>query len=724
MLRVRVALTVFALVSVPALAAAQFEALKVEGGRVALHFEEAMLEAHGLSLENLVQTADSGDALAEGMEVPLVSFLVDDSTDLLFLVGRSEGFVPYGVIGGTVTAFGGFELVSKATGQRVDFQGFRIYSTPVENDGPGGEPDPDYFFMAQAGNGLAAPRPEDGDFLLCYVKISFDPEGEPYTPGGHSQPQVLIKAWDLIVTEALARKLGQPELEGLVLGTGKIVGGVAPFGGSWTYPPGQNPWTPYAGGGSGGAADGGTGLDVKLGILNSIKQLGHVGTYPDGRVGMATATTSCNVGDVDVPWLKPMNEDHPGITQSLYRQMGDRFEQVGAAWVKHGFFALSSSQCTPCQNGSPNGTWLGVGCSDTYGTSNNGDRFYLGPRDEWNPITAEWTACGSFFDGIPVDCLRDQGGSGFGPVDHRLEAFDYDLGLAGAQYFYEANYLVRNDVNLINNIGSRECTMSWNGSSWSFSTPSGGNPLIEGPAINRYGEFRSEAAIKNGGSVVLAVQTRDLGNGLWRYEYALYNWNLDRKVRSFSVPSCGNATDFYFHDIDDLPENDWVPVESGGNLTWTFPDVFPAGHKVAGPLEYSTLYNFGFTSTAPPASRNAALGIHDPGPGGNLLGTPTLAPECLNLTASSLSPTPNVVFDLVMTGGSGQAMLALLEVGGVPLADAPLIGPFPFVGGVASLTGSMPASASGLSFLLIGAEVTTSPLTKVAASNLLTLEVQ
>jgi hypothetical protein len=733
MIMIRALLVATLLSTLVGTATAQWSVYRVEEGQVVLHIEPQTLHAAGLEIVDLLETAEGADPLLMSTEPPFLSFAVDASSDLLFLVGHDSGFVPYGVLGGTVQTIGGFGLRSTATGRTVDFENFVVHPQEVRNDGPGGEPDPDYFHLSQAG------EERGGDFKLCYVKIAFDPEGlggyGGVGPGDHVKPVVRIKSWDLVVGPALAQKLDRPDLLGRTLGSGAIEATATEWTGAWSYPKGQNPWTPYGGGsprtgsGSGpgtGPGDGGV-VDVKLGILSGITQLGHVGTFPDGRAGLSTATTSCNVGDLQVAWLAPMNENHPGITQSLYRMLGHRFEQVGTAWVKHGFFALANSQCTTCQGGSPQGLFLGVGCSDTYGTSNNGNRTYLGPRDEWNPHTAEWEACGSFFDGIPVDCQRDQNGSGFGSVNHRLEAFDYDLDNLGASYFYESNYLVKDDADKFNNIGSRACTMSWSGSAWNFTTPSAGsgNPLIAGPAINRYGDLRTVVDIgPDDGRVVLAVKTVDLGGGLWRYEYALFNWDLHRKVRAFTVPTCGSAFDFYFHDIDDQAANDWAPTQSAGNLTWEFPDVSLPGHKVAGPLGFATLYNFGFTSNAAPGSRNAVLELHEAGAGGDLHGAATLGPACMNLSATTMSPEPDVSFDIVLQEGSGQAMLAVMEIAGVPLGSAILIGPVPFVGGVASVPAVVPPSATGIEFLLLGAEVTTGPLTLVELSNSLRLKIQ
>jgi hypothetical protein len=116
------------------------------------------------------------------------------------------------------------------------------------------------------------------------------------------------------------------------------------------------------------------GLNVKLGILGGLQVYGHQGTYPNGLTAMAMSTTSCNNGTVNVPWLQAMNANHPVIAFLAVRESNGRMQQISdRSYVKHGFYALSSSQCTPCQNPS-NGTFLGVGCSDTYGVGNNSDR--------------------------------------------------------------------------------------------------------------------------------------------------------------------------------------------------------------------------------------------------------------------------------------------------------------------------------------------------------------
>jgi hypothetical protein len=700
----------------PALTA-QLQPIQTDGGRVAIHFLDDVLLQSGLELHGVQETMPTGTSFEEAMDGDLIGFRIADGDSILVLQGEDEEFVPYGVLGGSVAVEGGFTLNSPSTGKSVDFTGFVMKPTDVRNDGPAGDPDPDYFYISTAAD------PDAGDFVLCYVKVFFSPDAG-YE---HVEPdQLRIKAWDMIVTPELGAKLDRPDLVGRVLGYGKLDAEILPFEGDWEHPEGQNIFTPWQNGP--GEDDGyqGSVLDVELGILSSITQLGHTGTFPNGRAGLSMSTTSCNPGDVNVTWLAAMQENHPGIAMQLYRAMGGRFEMVGTSWIKHGFFALSNSQCYPCQNPSP-GNFLGVGCSDTYGTSNNGDRFWLGPRDEWDPHAGTWTCEGSYFDGSPVDCQRDENGAGNGSVNHRLEAFDYDLDNQGAEYYYEAFYMVKDDQKIDNNIGSRKCTMSWNGFSWNFNTASSGsgNPLVQGPAIERWPDADMSTRADFGaddGTVIVAVNTTNLGGGFWRYEYSVFNWTVDRRFREFSVPNRGAIIDPYFHDTDDDPSNDWVVSNDGNNAKWVFPDVFVSGHKVGGPIELATIYNFGFTSKRAPATRDAAMRVHDVGDGGDLIAVETLAPGDVALSASDLSPTDNDTIDLEVRGGQFGAMIGVIAVSGIPIE--PLIltaAPVPFVGDLATESLFIPAGLNGLEFDMIAADYDTSV---VRLSNIATLAIE
>src|SRR5690349_9264810 len=152
------------------------------------------------------------------------------------------------------------------------------------------------------------------------------------------------------------------------------------------------------------------GTDVKLGALVPVQVLGHGGAHPTGYTAITLGTTACNVGTVDVPWIAAMQANHPVVAFLVARELNGRMRQISdRSYVKHTFSALSNSLCTPCQNPS-NGTFLGVGCSDTYSAANNSDAYHLGPAWEIDPWLGSWTPACSYFDqgdpaaSPPQDC--------------------------------------------------------------------------------------------------------------------------------------------------------------------------------------------------------------------------------------------------------------------------------------------------------------------------------
>src|SRR5690606_29786942 len=91
------------------------------------------------------------------------------------------------------------------------------------------------------------------------------------------------------------------------------------------------------------------------------------------------------------------------------------------------------------------------------------------------------------------------------------------------------------------------------------------------------------------GRAKLAVRATDLGNGTWRYDYALHNLDFSRAVMqgsepnlrvlsstgfdrfSLPVPSDATITDLWFSDGDLDAGNDWIASSTGGQLSWTAP---------------------------------------------------------------------------------------------------------------------------------------------------------
>lgn len=363
----------------------------------------------------------------------------------------------------------------------------------------------------------------------------------------------------------------------------------------------------------------GQSIDVTLGQLYGLTAQGHIGTYPNGRAGLSAATTSCNSGDVTVPWNQAMAETHPFIGLALFRELDGTLEMIGKNWMKHGWYALSSNQCNLGCSPS-DGSYLGIGCSDTYSAGNNGERYHLGPRSEVNPHTGLWVACGSFFDEPTTpdaDCGRDYFGAAANSVEHRLEVADADLDLVGATYVYEGEYVVAGDTKPENSIGWRTCTMDWTGSNWDFDDVGGGVTPTYGLYVETWGDESERVAVDvDDSEVVLAVKVTDLGGGQWHYEYALYNWQSWREVHSFSVP-VGNATisNIGFHDPDGDAGNDWTASQSAGYVTWSTDDY--ATDPDANSLEFQSMFNFRFDADAPPVASSATGVPFQVGPSGS-----------------------------------------------------------------------------------------------------------
>jgi hypothetical protein len=156
------------------------------------------------------------------------------------------------------------------------------------------------------------------------------------------------------------------------------------------------------------------------------------------------------------------------------------------------------------------------------------------------------------------------------------------------------------------------------------------------------------------GRAFLAFKVTNPSAGVWRYEYALYNENLDRGIQSFTVPlGCGiTVSNLGFHAPLNHPgfPNDgtqgdagfgnapWPSNQTAGALSWNT-ETF-AQNQNANAIRWGTLYNFRFDSDKPPLATNATIGFFK-------TGTPvtvaTLGPNGCNVTPTpspTATPTP------------------------------------------------------------------------------------
>jgi hypothetical protein len=373
------------------------------------------------------------------------------------------------------------------------------------------------------------------------------------------------------------------------------------------------------------------GPDVIVGDLPSMAQFGTSGT----RVGLGVATTSCNAGNVQLNWFAMPNTDHPVIPQNLYRMRGgasnnERFEMIGQSWLKHAFTALQQNACGFGCASSGTGTRLGVGCSDPYSASLNADQNGLGSRAWVNAFTGAYPGT-----------ARNHTGHTHTGASHRVLVESNDLNPTsnvGATYYAEAQYVTPHEYawcqsnpgqcNMYNNVSYRRFNVSGSGTSYSF-TPVGATVRTE-PAINAWPGAtvnRFEPAPGVDGQAYVAYKVSGPVNGVYHYEYAVYNQNLDRSIREFAVPlGCGVSltnVEFYAPINEAGSANDgtlnsagysnapWTVNQTTGAITWST-ETF-AQNQNANAIRWGTMYNFRFDSTRPPHTTTATIGFFKTG---------------------------------------------------------------------------------------------------------------
>ena len=443
------------------------------------------------------------------------------------------------------------------------------------------------------------------------------------------------------------------------------------------------------------------GTDVSLGILDSLTSFAHTGSLPTGNNALAMSTTSCNLGSVNVPWLAPMEDNHPLIAFLMTRvepDLGRMIQISNYSHLKHGWFALSNSQCIPCQNPSP-GTFLGIGCSDTYSQFNNSDNFYLGPAEEIDPWLGTWDPVCSYFDAglnptAPFDCdgnrsLSASQANSLGPLGNRMLVSDADLSVAGAGYFYAGYFVIQGEpeANRENNAAWRRVTGNFGSGS-----PFGGGPQWSfndvtaqafGTVLNGWPGATVTSGLNGTDDGRVYVATKVTGpdqDGVYHYEYAFHNRDNNRAVGAVRFPYCdgGTVQNPGFHDVDDDVSNNWNSSVNGAELSFSTSN---------NPLRWNSIYNVWFDSTAPPVEGSITLDAFFPGPGASSFEIPAVVPSsgylahvgdgCTEFaTAGDLVPNGqptlgNTGFAVGLTSGVPAATPVLLYGGGLS-ASTPL----------------------------------------------------
>ena len=369
--------------------------------------------------------------------------------------------------------------------------------------------------------------------------------------------------------------------------------------------------------GEGGTADSQAGPDVIVGEIPDIARYGPATYNGVEYASYAFGSTSCNVGSTQLQWQPNPSNLHPTIPQNLYRVKDGAIEQIGLGWCKHGFCALQQTlcgTCTPAGSGCP--TVLGVGCSDPYTATLNGNQSDLKGRGPINASTGYFS--GTYTDPTIPSTLPTS-------LQKRVIVARADLDPAlnvGAQYFAECRYIHIDDAtagNDNNNASYRKLTV---GSTWStqlgFPLTLSGSTAQGQPAIMAWKVVHADVVTTNvdvtgDGRFIVGSRAIDNGNGTWRYEFAVQNLNSDRCGGSFSVPLPAGAvvTNVGFKSPKYLngetyTNAPWTSSVTSSAVTWTCEANTNAN---ANALRWSTIYSFRFTCNLAPTSGTSTLGL-------------------------------------------------------------------------------------------------------------------
>lgn len=478
-----------------------------------------------------------------------------------------------------------------------------------------------------------------GEFDRIPVFLVHDAEGNHLATITHSHTIIRPEAADIIFHNAdikasagLARLLGQPAVQDMPIGqiwldVGLQIPPDADLSGHGVDYSGRGlscadrPWWPQ------------DGHEVDVALIG-IGAVAGGGFEPEtGRLKITPQATLENRGAADVPWFEQFEpaepslypyepgDQHPFLVWNAYRIMDGRIEQLGASGAKHAFFTINVG----CDLNCGNGNILWPGCQDTYSVSNNDSPAYQGPRDEIVASMGLWDSCGSFFD---PGCNGSQSGYS-GNWNSRLLVDSAELDYSEANYFVDAWYVIQYDVNIWNTMGYHR--INPNASMLGGYTFNPLGPFVEGPPLAEWVAEDSSDPMEGHeivvvpsltpeqpypynmpqGHVRVLAKVHDLGNGLYRYNYAVMNFDLDRGLADFIVPVAEGASvsETWMGGPPDVLSSPWLAQFQAVRV------VFSPPSNVIQP--WFTLYNFELVTDQAPVADGAVrltlAGSEEPG---------------------------------------------------------------------------------------------------------------
>lgn len=488
---------------------------------------------------------------------------------------------------------------------------------------------------------------EGGQTWLSVDRLMFNAQLQP----GHA----FIRTSDVQLTPLLAARLQQPWTSGWTVAELRLH---SPWRAPATpFPKGSEPphWsgTPAPGGGTyqidvfmreltlqytrcrgcdgPGGGDGEVVFTPNVTLVNNINDGTAMATVAGDPLG-----TSAALWTADVPWYTKFtppsdpyqNDQHPFLIWNLYRlDANGAITPIGRSGLKHAFSTINAPHSTEhlCDTSHGNNV-LGRACLDTYGVSSNDSAYDLGPRQELLPSVGIWARCGSIYDSN-CDGLYDQ--PSLGSYDFRMLVRESQVTAAsfpGSQWLIEAWYIIRDDINIYNSMGTRGLSLQWTAPPapvWAVSHA--GSAFRLGPAIERWLEAApgnlvvqtSERLQTPHGQLQAAVRVTAVGEQ-YRYDYAVMNFDYRygtlqgeapnprlttaRSIARIQIPHAAAAsiTLAEFADGDAQADNNWSLAVDAAEAVWHAPN---AGSE----LPWGALYRFSFISNHPPVPQPVTL---------------------------------------------------------------------------------------------------------------------
>jgi hypothetical protein len=463
--------------------------------------------------------------------------------------------------------------------------------------------------------------------------------------------QLAVRTMDLRITPALARRLGHPEVADWAIADLNIVTQIIRQGDNEIQPFNPRKWagTPVPGvpgavfeadlfmsamfaqysrcdGCTGPGGNGRVVITPSATLRNNVNHGSLQPTVPVDPLGTSSALYTA-----DIPWYNKFsgpfpphnNDQHPYLLWNLYRLNADgTLDQIGRSGIKHAFLTINSG----CLDNPGSSNILGRGCVDVYSVGNNDSNNSLGPRSELIPATGQWGRCGSIYD---TNCDGIANPTPNTSYDQRLVVRESQFSgpaQAGATFLFEAWYVARDDINVLNSMATKRVTFSRPSTIWVV----GGNDEYRlGPAIDRWVDpaatgpnARNVMLSTAEGQVKVAVKVTPVGPRRWRYDYAVMNLDFARAQTSGAEPNlrvlsnrgfsgfelpvgAATITDLAFSDGDLDAANDWSARIEGGRLRWDA----PAGHS----LDWGTMFRFSFVADREPRTSPVLLNVAMPG---------------------------------------------------------------------------------------------------------------